>query len=71
MTDNEAAYDMVTSFSNKLSELWPMCDSYAETLGDKHGNTRGLLNVYLNQIENWQKELRIMQSVLQDYRWRK
>lgn len=71
MTDSEAVYDMVTSFYNRLSELSPMCDSYAETLGDKHGNTRALLNIYLNQIETWKVELRIMQQVLQDNRWRK
>lgn len=71
MTENEAAYDMVTGFLNRLAELAPMCDSYAETLKDRHGNTRCQLNIYLNQIEVWLKELRIMQAVLQDYRWRK
>lgn len=70
LTHNEAAYDMVTSFYNRLSELTPMCDSYAKSLEDKHANTRCLLNKYLNQIEDWMDELRIMQAVMQDYRWR-
>lgn len=71
MTHNEAVYDMITSFYNRLSELAPMCDSYAKSMEDKHANTRALVNVYLNKIEDWKVELRIMQTVLQDSRWRK